>query len=101
MAEAVLAGKPVAAEERSSVEYLTQVLEALAVWDAHGLPPQQGGYLDQPMVFMRDIEAVRAILEKKRIQSYQAYTASLQAQSQSAIPDVPPPPIPKRILDEL
>ena len=58
-----------------------------------------GGYLSQPMVLMRDVQIVLAVLNRRRRESMELATEIRNAMSKSSVPGVVPPPPPKELLD--
>lgn len=68
------------------------------MWEDYHLPPEQGGYLDQPMVLARDLDAAHTALYRRRVENLQSSRLTQEALANSVKPNVPLPPIPKELL---
>ena len=78
--------------------YAARILEALHALESFGAMPVTGGYLNQPVTFIRDVQAARSILLARRAAAIEAAQQVREAMSQTAHPDIPLPPIPKELI---
>ena len=78
--------------------YIASVMEALDALESFGSLPLEGGYLNQPVTFIKDIQAVRGLLKERRAKSMKAAMAIREAAAQTVNPSAPLPPVPKGLL---
>ena len=71
-----------------------EILNALEFW---GSLPLDGGYLNQPITLMRDVQVIRDIMKSRREEAA-SVMESVRAASQHAKSDVPLPPVPEELL---
>lgn len=79
------------------MEYIARIMEAVSALEEFSVLPLPGGYLNQPITLMRDIQTVRAVMTERRRASLEEARQVREAMAHTSLPGVPLPPLPEEL----